>query len=133
MLELFRYFNGDLWETGFDRHFVIEAELFGAFTEASGHLEIEEVDSVVVYCLFFVIFFEADRVRHSSCSFDDLIDDIVAYCTVFEADNVDNTIGFDGVLVRQLLVEFLWSLQVRFLFGLADTHIWKSVCDYDTE
>lgn len=107
MLELFRYFNGDLWETGFDRHFVIETELFGAFTEASGHLEIEEVDSVVVYCLFFVIFFEADRVRHSSCSFDDLIDDIVAYCTVFEADNVDNTIGFDGVLVRQLLVEFL--------------------------
>lgn len=47
--------------------------------------------------LLFIFLFEPYRVRHSSCSFDDLIDNIVTDRTIFKTDNVDHAIRLYGV------------------------------------
>ena len=73
-----------------DGHFVVETELFGAFTEPSHHLEIEEGYGIVIDYLLLLL--EANRVRHPSSSFDDLVNHIVSDGAVLETDDVYYTI-----------------------------------------
>lgn len=132
LVEVLGNFNCKIWPANFDWHFVVETELFSALTEPCGHLEVEEVYCVMIDYLLFIFLFEPYRVRHSSCSFDDLIDNIVTDCAIFKTDNIDHAIWLYGVFYWKLFVKFLWGLEVLGLFGLTDTDIGQSISHDDS-
>jgi hypothetical protein len=83
--------------------------------------------------LLLIFLFEPYRVRHSSCSFDDLIDNIVTDRTIFKTDNVDHAIRLYGVFYWKLFVKFLRGLEVLRFFGLTDTDIGQSIGHDDSK
>jgi hypothetical protein len=128
-LQLLWNFDPDAGVTDLDCQFIIKAELLGAFAEAGGHFEVEEVDGFKSDHFLLVELFEFDAVGHSTCPLDDLVDDVVADSAVVETDNVHHAVRLHCVLGRQLRVEQLRLLQLRGLLSLPEAHVRQSVSD----
>jgi len=85
--------------TGFDDHFVVKAELFGAFAEACSHFEVEKNYGFNSHHLFLLgVLLEADAVGHAPSPLYDLIYHIVSDRTILKAYYVHHTVRLHRIL-----------------------------------
>lgn len=96
-MQIFRHFDLDIGVTALDGKSIIEAKLFGALAEPSGHLEVEEGNGIIVHVFLISLLFETYAVGDTTSSLDYFIDHVVTYRTILETYDVDHAVSLHCV------------------------------------
>ena len=97
MFQIFRYFDSHLRQITSYNHFVIKTKLFSGLTEPSHHLKNQEINSIILYYLLFLLFFKINRIWYTSSSFNNLIYYIITNCTILKTNYVNYWIWFNCI------------------------------------
>ena len=106
-----------------DSKSIIKAKLFGALTEPSGHLKVEEGNCIIIHIFLMSFLFEAYAVWNATSSLDYFVDHVITDRAVLERDDIDHTVSLHCVLGCKFLVEELGLTQLRGLLGLPKAYV----------